>query len=80
MIFAAGVFFHGAGGAAGLDGVGVVAVEVGAGGADARVFPVVGVVNFWLTGGHFGIFHSVLWVWFAYFEKSAQGWCLPAWL
>ena len=35
MVFAAGVFFHGAGGAAGGDGVGVVAIEVGAGGADA---------------------------------------------
>ena len=41
MVFAAGVFAHGAGGAAGLDGVGVVAVEVLAGAADAGVFPVV---------------------------------------
>lgn len=48
MVFAAGVFAHGAGGAAGLDGVGVVAVEVLAGAADAGVFPV---VNFWLTTG-----------------------------
>ena len=46
MILASGVFFHGAGGAAGLDGVCGVAVEVGAGGADGGVFPV---VNFWLT-------------------------------
>ena len=60
MVFAAGVFFHGAGGAAGLDGVGVVAEEVGAGGADAGVFPVV-VVNFRLIGGRlwFGGRHRV---------------------
>lgn len=51
MVFATGVFFHGAFGAASQDGVGVVAEEVGAGCADARVFPVEGVVNFWLIAG-----------------------------
>ena len=29
---------------------------------------------------HFRYFYSVLWVGFAYFEKSAQDWYLPAWL
>ena len=46
MVFAAGAFAHGAGGAAGLDEVGEVAEEVGAGGADARVLPVVGFILF----------------------------------
>lgn len=49
VVFAAGVFAHGAGRAAGLDGVGVVAEEECAGAADAGVFPVGEVVNFWLT-------------------------------
>ena len=61
MVFAAGVFAHGAGGAAGGDGVCGVAVEVGAGGADAGVLPVGGVVNCWLIGGRlwFGVRHIV---------------------
>ena len=41
MVFAAGVFAHGAGGAAGLDGVGVVEEVERASLADARVLPVV---------------------------------------
>ena len=62
VILAAGVFAHGAGGAAGGDGVCGVAVEVLAGRADARVLPVGGVVNFWLIAGRrlwFGVRHIV---------------------
>lgn len=53
VVFAAGVFVHGAGGAAWLYGVGVVAVEELAGGADGGVFPV-GRFSIWGMGDRRG--------------------------